>query len=257
MKDGKVTGVMMEDKRIACDHLVLPANIKPELAASLPPSRDHLMSRTVMVSSASLLPSDTEQLTFLSLPQETGSGPIHVIEVGAGAAACPRGLHLLHLTGPGELDLEMTARVRGLVTEDSLLYSLSWTQTGAGWETETGSGLWQAPGPGPELDFDLAIQQARHIYSGMFPEDEFLPRAPDPEEIIFGDEEPSQENSADQAVLPKSENEKEEAETYTENKEPSPGDEEQSQENSEDQAALTSAENENEKAKTFTENKEP
>ena len=254
MKDGKVTGVMMEDKRIACDHLVLPANIKPDFAPSLAPSRDHLMSRTVMVSSASLLPSDKEQLTFLSLPQETGSGPIHVIEVGAGAAACPRGLHLLHLTGPGELDLEMTARVRGLVTEDSLLYSLSWTQTGAGWETEAGCGLWQAPGPGPELDFDLAIQQARNIYSGMFPDDEFLPRAPDPEEIIFGDEEQSQENS-DQAAVTNAENENEEAKSSTENKEPSPGDEEQSQENSEDQAAVTNAENE--EVKAFTENKEP
>ena len=222
MKDGKVTGVMMEDKRISCDHLVLPASIRPEFASSLTPGPDQVMSRTVMVSSASLLPSDKEQLTFLSLPQETpGSGPIHVIEVGAGAAACPRGLHLLHLTGPGpELDLEMTARVRGLVTEDSLVYSLSWTQTGAGWQTEAGSGLWQAPGPGPQLDFDLAIEQARHIYSGMFPDDEFLPRAPDPEEIIFGDEEQSQENSEKPAAVETNvENDNEDGETSTETKE--------------------------------------
>ena len=221
MKDGKVTGVMMEDKRIACDHLVMPANIKPDFAESLSSDPDNVMSRTVMVSSSSLLPSDTEQLTFLSLPQETpGSGPIHVIEVGAGAAACPRGLHLLHLTGPGtELDLEMTARVRGLVSEDSLVYSLSWIQTGAGWKTEAGSGLWQAPGPGPQLDFDLAIEQARQIYSGMFPEDEFLPRAPDPEEIIFGDEEQSQENSEKPAAV-ETNVENEVGETSTNTKEP-------------------------------------
>merc|ERR1719266_2116829 len=93
MKDGKVSGVMIEDKRIACDHLVLPANIKPEFAPSLGSWPDSIMSRCVMVTSASLLPSDTEQLTFLSLPQETGPGPITVIEVGAGAAACPRGFH--------------------------------------------------------------------------------------------------------------------------------------------------------------------
>jgi len=220
MEDGKVTGVMMEDKRIACDHLVLPANFKPAFAESLSPGRDNVMSRTVMVSSSSLLPSDTEQVTFLSLPQETGSGPIHVIEVGAGAAACPRGLQLLHLTGPGDLDLEMTARVRGLVSEESLIYSLSWTQTRAGWRAEAGSGLWQAPGPGPELDFDLAIEQARKIYSGMFPEDEFLPRAPDPEEIIFGDEEPTQENDEDSAAaVTDVENENEDCKTSTKNNE--------------------------------------
>ena len=208
MKDGKVTGVMMEDKRIECDHLVLPASLKPEFADSLTPGP--VMSRAVMVSSSSLLPSDTEQLTFLSLPQETGPGPITVMEVGAGAAACPRGLHLLHLTGPGELDLEMVAQVRGLVREESLLYSLSWTQTGAGWGAEAGSGLWQAPGPSPELDFDLAIQQARHIYSGMFPEDEFLPRAPDPEEIIFGDEEQGKDSNDDPASISNVENANEE-----------------------------------------------
>ena len=200
MKDGKVSGVMIEDKRIACDHLVLPANIKPEFAPSLGSWPESVMSRCVMVTSASLLPSDTEQLTFLSLPQETGPGPITVIEVGAGAAACPRGFHLLHLTGPGELDLETTAKARGLVTQESLVYSLSWTQAGAGWGAEPGSGLWQAPGPGPELDFDLAIQQAKDIYSGMFPEDDFLPRAPDPEEIIFGDEDQSQGNTQDSDI---------------------------------------------------------
>ena len=234
MKDGKVTGVMIEDKRIACDHLVMPANIKPDFAESLSSDPDNVMSRTVMVSSSSLLPSDTEQLTFLSLPQETGSGPIHVIEVGAGAAACPRGLQLLHLTGPGDLDLEMTARVRGLVREESLLYSLSWTQTRAGWRTEAGSGLWQAPGPGPELDFDLAIEQARQIYSGMFPEDEFLPRAPDPEEIIFGDEEQIQENNEDSAAaVTDVQNENEDSKGTTKNNENNEEEGETAQDNNE------------------------
>ena len=123
MKDGKVTGVMMEDKRIACDHLVLPANFKPAFAESLSPGPDNVMSRTVMVSSSSLLPSDTEQVTFLSLPQETGSGPIHVIEVGSGAAACPRGLQLLHqphqqLAQQGEegAHQETHERLHGLVS---------------------------------------------------------------------------------------------------------------------------------------------
>jgi len=46
--------------------------------------------------------------------------------------------------------------------------------------------VWSAPGPQHELDLDTAIQQAREIYRGVYPGEEFLPRAPDPEEIIIG-----------------------------------------------------------------------
>lgn len=39
------------------------------------------------------------------------------------------------------------------------------------------------------MDFDDAISEAREIYRRMFPEEEFLPRAPDPEEIVIGERE--------------------------------------------------------------------
>ena len=76
-----------------------------------------------------------------------------------------------------------------LVKEESLLYSLTFSQITHEAGEKQFSNLWPAPGPSQELDFDLAIQSARNIYSGMFPQEEFLPRAPDPEEIVFGEEE--------------------------------------------------------------------
>lgn len=40
-----------------------------------------------------------------------------------------------------------------------------------------------------ELDFDQSIQQAKDIFKNIYPDEEFLPRAPDPEEIVIeGDE---------------------------------------------------------------------
>lgn len=41
-----------------------------------------------------------------------------------------------------------------------------------------------------ELDYDESIAQARKLYEKMYPDDEFLPKAPEPEEII-GDEDPA------------------------------------------------------------------
>lgn len=39
-----------------------------------------------------------------------------------------------------------------------------------------------------ELDYDESIRQSRLLYSKMYPDEEFLPKAPEPEEIIIGDE---------------------------------------------------------------------
>lgn len=48
-----------------------------------------------------------------------------------------------------------------------------------------------ACGPMYELDFDESISRARAIFKDIYPDEEFLPRAPDPEEIIIGDEDPA------------------------------------------------------------------
>ena len=50
------------------------------------------------------------------------------------------------------------------------------------------SNVYRASGPLPELDFDLALTEAESIYSLIYPGEQFLPRAPDPEEIIIGEE---------------------------------------------------------------------
>ena len=49
-------------------------------------------------------------------------------------------------------------------------------------------------GPSFELDYDVAIGNARRVFSDMFGADaEFLPRAPDPEEIVIGGGESNEE----------------------------------------------------------------
>lgn len=48
--------------------------------------------------------------------------------------------------------------------------------------------IYSCCGPFAELDYDEAIRQSRELYKKMYPEDEFLPKAPEPEEIVIGDE---------------------------------------------------------------------
>ncbi|KAJ8675672.1 hypothetical protein QAD02_011458 [Eretmocerus hayati] len=44
-------------------------------------------------------------------------------------------------------------------------------------------------GPDLDLDFDFAVNQAKEIFKDMYPDESFLPRAPDPEEIVLEGEE--------------------------------------------------------------------
>ena len=184
--------------------MVLPASLAPtEIRLAEASASSISCSRAVLLSSASLLPTDKEQLTFLSLPKiEDGlrESAAHLIEVSAGTAACPKGLHLLHASTSGNVDL--VAEVKPLVAR-SLLYSLSWQQEEEHLTSDCSTSLsntFLAAGPRHELDLTLAIEAARSVHKRLYPEEEFLPRAPDPEEILIGggeaDEKEAQEKEA-------------------------------------------------------------
>merc|ERR1712212_1028467 len=154
---------------------------------------------------------DKEQLTFLSLPKQKDGlrgSAAHLIEAGAGTAACPKGLHLLPASPSGEVDL--VAEVKPLVAS-SLLYSLSWQQE----EHLTPhcatslSNTFLAAGPRHELDLALAIEAARSVHKKLYPEEEFLPRAPDPEEILIGGGEPEEKEAPEKEAKEREAEEKE------------------------------------------------
>lgn len=52
--------------------------------------------------------------------------------------------------------------------------------------------IYSCCGPFMELDYDESIRQSRLLYAKMYPDDEFLPKAPEPEEIVIGDEDDEQ-----------------------------------------------------------------
>jgi hypothetical protein len=54
--------------------------------------------------------------------------------------------------------------------------------------------IYSCCGPFNELDYDESIRQSRLLYQKLYPEDEFLPKAPEPEEIIIGDEDATESN---------------------------------------------------------------
>uniref|UniRef100_A0A0N7ZC84 Rab proteins geranylgeranyltransferase component A n=1 Tax=Scylla olivacea TaxID=85551 RepID=A0A0N7ZC84_SCYOL len=190
-------GLLSEGQRFTCNHLVMSASHAP---------RDYLpwdgstqgVSRAVFLTDRSILPHEKEQLTLLRVPAKEGNPiPVTVLEVGPGTHVCPKDLYCVHMTCQGT-DAESDFRVvveRLLTTEADdtsskprIVWSLYFNQvdhSGCDLETSTPGNLYLCPGPNTDLDYDLAIEQARSIFGRMFPGEEFLPRAPDPEEIAF------------------------------------------------------------------------
>jgi len=193
--EDKCVGVVVEGQKISCDYLVLPdSKLPPELEKG--GERPSVCtSRGVFLSTKSMLPAEKEQLSFVSVPpSEERREPVHVIEVSAGAAACPKQLHLTHAscktmeTPSSDLSPVLSSLHPA---KDSLVYSLTFLQSTRFSENPDTrlNNIFSARGPTPHLDFDDAISEAREIYRRMYPEDEFLPRAPDPEEIVIGEQE--------------------------------------------------------------------
>jgi hypothetical protein len=52
--------------------------------------------RGIFVTSGSILASEKEQLTFLSMP---GAAPINLLEISAATGACPKGLQVGNIEG--------------------------------------------------------------------------------------------------------------------------------------------------------------
>ena len=69
VKSGQVTGVVVENKKISCTHLVLPSNKVPEEIfddkSDEETSKD-VVQRAVFVTKHSILPSDKEQVRNLA-----------------------------------------------------------------------------------------------------------------------------------------------------------------------------------------------
>lgn len=76
----------------------------------------------------------------------------------------------------------------------SAFFELPGSIRGHDYVTNQDGPIYKCCGPFMELDYDESIRQSRLLYAKMYPDDEFLPKAPEPEEIIIGDEDGSDGN---------------------------------------------------------------
>ena len=214
-------GILSNGLRISCQKLVMRGQTCPPDLRSNGEAVEEVIERRICLINESILPSEKEQLTFVSCPPANANdGFTFVTEAGHGACVCPRGMYCLHLTKKSSGNGESTSLQQSFDSimpnaQSKLLWSLDFkvaTETFSSIEACQNS-LYLTSGPHFELDYDRTIASARQLYFDMYPEEPFLPRAPDPEEIILGETEAEEENPTEEEEKHTKEEEKHTEET--------------------------------------------
>lgn len=191
---------------LTCDLLQeLSTTASPKVSAAGDNDEDGVgtASKEGGVSLAQLSAPDGRSVTAIQFASDTGT--------------CASGSWLLHLTCDGSnAQNDLRPSVEQLLQHhkrqvpdqssdapttlpigDPLLYSLYFNQRVHENVSCPYPNLHFCGGPRNKLDYFDAIAQARDIFKRVCPDEEFMPRAPDPDEIIFDDPSPEQQKPQD------------------------------------------------------------
>ncbi|NWT00259.1 RAE2 geranylgeranyltransferase, partial [Mionectes macconnelli] len=164
------------------------------------------------------LHSCASQVSILTVPPvELGKPAVCVIELCSSTMTCMKDTYLVHLTCPSTQtareDLEPVVQKlfnvnaeKGKKTESEELAKprVLWAvyfnmRDSSGVEKNSYSGLppnvYVCSGPDSALGNDCAVKQAEAIFKEMFPTEEFCPPPPNPEDIIYDEDEIEPEES--------------------------------------------------------------
>ncbi|XP_035397052.1 rab proteins geranylgeranyltransferase component A 1 [Cygnus atratus] len=177
------------------------------------------ISRAVLITDQSVLKTDSEQqVSILTVPPvDLGQPAVCVIELCSSTMTCMKDTYLVHLTCPSTKtareDLEPVVQKLfhlnteiGKETENEELEKprVFWAvyfnmRDSSGIDRNSYSSLpsnvYVCSGPDSALGNDCAVKQAETIFQEMFPTEEFCPPPPNPEDIIYDEDEIASEES--------------------------------------------------------------
>lgn len=198
--EGACVGIISNGRRFNCKWLVMESSYAPQ--DFKPREGFRRVSRAILVTDRSLYAAEKEQITLLRVPKKDGiKSAVLVLEMGPGMMVCPGGLFVVHLTCPSvgedaeedlapvvELLFDLSSEENEQETRPRVLYIVYFNSedtTRMLLNQNCPRGLILVSSPGPYLDYQHPVNEAREVFRAMYADEEFLPRAPDPEEILM------------------------------------------------------------------------
>ncbi|XP_054069662.1 rab proteins geranylgeranyltransferase component A 1 isoform X1 [Rissa tridactyla] len=196
-------------QRISADYFIVEDSYLSESVCTNVSYRQ--ISRAVLITDQSVLNTDSEQqVSILTVPpMDLGKPAVCVIELCSSTMTCMKDTYLVHLTCPSTKtareDLEpVVQKLFNLNTEKEteneelekprVLWAVYFNmRDSSGIDKNSYDGLpsnvYVCSGPDSALGNDCAVKQAEAIFQEMFPAEEFCPPPPNPEDIIYDEDE--------------------------------------------------------------------
>ncbi|KAK6626393.1 hypothetical protein RUM43_006704 [Polyplax serrata] len=204
LKGNKCTGVISNGIRLNAESVILSSSYCLEGYSSA--SSDEMISRGIVITNKSIQKCDKDSLTLLQFPPvpQLSNNPVTVMELGSGTNTCPENFYVVHLTtkASNEASTDLKFVIDSLFdiegdehseeqSKPQILWSLMWNVSKGNCSMEGYSSLENVKiceNVDSEFDYETSINQAKKIFFEMHPGEEFLPRAPDPDEIALDSE---------------------------------------------------------------------
>ncbi|XP_051486032.1 rab proteins geranylgeranyltransferase component A 1 [Apus apus] len=202
-------------QRISAKYFIVEDSYLPESICTNVCYRE--ISRAVLITDQSVLNTDSEQQVSVLMvpPVELGKPAVCVIELCSSTMTCMKETYLVHLTCPSTTtareDLEPVVQKlfnlnTGKETENEeaqkprVLWAVYFNmRDSSGIDRSAYDGLpsnvYVCSGPDSALGNDCAVKQAETIFQAMFPTEDFCPAPPNPEDIIYDEDEIAPEES--------------------------------------------------------------
>lgn len=148
------------------------------------------LSRAILITKKSVTPNPENLISFLRIPpSDTKENLIYLLELNSSVMVCPPDLNVVYLwtksTANAQSDL---GPIIDQIFGDTILWKFHYQQL---FGPQTGliksdeiDGLFITSPPCNDIDYSHSIKEAEQIFKKICPDQEFLPRAPDPDEII-------------------------------------------------------------------------
>ncbi|XP_053402003.1 rab proteins geranylgeranyltransferase component A 2-like isoform X2 [Mercenaria mercenaria] len=199
--------ITTEGQKIKCKWLIMEGSYAP--ASFIDKENNRTISRGIIMTEKPLLTTgQQEQLSLMNLPcPDDGDRPISILELPPSSMAAPLGVYIYHLTRKGKDGVlpkdDLSYAVSTLFSNEgnidenkpAMLWSLYFTQKDMS-EVQASNNIPEnvvlMSGPGTEIDIDRPVQEAKEVFKRILPDEEFLPKAPNPEDIIYVDDSEAQ-----------------------------------------------------------------
>lgn len=175
------------------------------------------VARAVLITDKSILvPNDENLISFMRIPpSENNANVIFLLEVNSSVMVCPPNVNIIYLwtkalSSSNSAEDELMPIVKKIFSQnsktdnndvkvnkdkdESIIWEFYYHQPTTSKSSDKDNyflikkdeviGLQITEPPSDDIDYNYSIREAEQIFKKLCPEDEFLPRAPDPDEII-------------------------------------------------------------------------